>query len=300
MKSTKMLFFTAFLCAGVLAQAQVKLSFNPAKGERYLYRFGIEQNIKQTVAGQQIPVNTTIDMLMEMNVKEKNKDEISVDYSYREVVMEVSNPMLNIKYDSKNPAVSSSEPEKLIAQVFSVFVGKTMNVIFKPDGSVLSVSGFHAIMEDILKQASSDSPEQLQQMAAGFLQSFNDDAAKQMFEQSFKIYPDKAVKPSDSWDGNLSFVIAAGISSDIKNKYTLKSVKNELALLDMVSVMEMKTGMGMEGEISGEQKGEMSLNIKTGMLINSTTTGNFTGKISVQGAEILMDMEMNTTVALER
>jgi hypothetical protein len=280
----------------MLAQAQVKLSFNPAKGETYSYRFNTESSIKQTVMGQEIPLNTTIEMLTQMNVKEKKKDEVSVDYFYKEIVMEVFNPMMNIKYDSKSGAAGSSEPEKWIAQIFNSLVGKTMNVIFKPDGSVKSISGLQSIMEELQKSMSSDNPA-LQQVMNSVLQSFNEDAMKQMFEQSFKFYPDKEVKVGDSWNGDISFAIA-GLNSDTKNKYTLKSVKNDIALLDMVSVINMKSdgATAMEGEISGEQKGEISLNIKTGMLTNSTATQNMKGKLSVQGTEILMDMATKITV----
>ena len=257
------------------------------------------RNENLVVTGREIPVNTVTKILMEMNVKEKNNDEISIDYSYKEVVMEVSNPMMNIKYDSKNTAESSSEPEKLIAQIFNGLIGKNMNVVFAPDGSVKSISGFDAIMEDIQKNIISANPA-IQQMVNAFLQSLNEDAMKQTFEQSFKVYPDKEIKVGDSWDKDISYT-AAGILNNIKNTYTLKSVVNDIALLDVVSVSNVKPSAGngnMEGEMIGGQKSEMSLNVKTGMLINSTGAGSAKGKFTTQGMEILMDTESKVTVNL--
>jgi len=298
MNSRKFLILVALLCTGMLAQAQVKLSFNPEKGATYSYRFNTEQSIKQTFNGQTIPVNTTVEMLMEMNVKEKSEEEVSVDYFYKEMVLNVSNPMMSIKYDSKNSADSSSVQEKLIAGFFNSLIGKTMNVVFKPDGSVKSISGWSAILEDIQKNTASDNPA-VQQMVNGFIQSFNEDAMKRMFEQSFKMYPDKEVNVGDSWNSDMLFTIA-GMNSDIKNTYTLKSVSNDVALIEQVSDINIKPGAGMDGEMTGNQKGEISLNVKTGLPVSSTATQNTKGKIVAQGTEVLMDMTSKITFNLQQ
>ena len=295
MKIKKLLFLTVFFCTGVLTQAQVKLSFNPAKGETYSYRFDIEQAGTQTFMGQEIPINTTIGMLLEMNIKEKNKDEVRVNYTYKEIVMTVSIPMMNIHYDSKNPVEKLSEQEQLIAQIFNSLIGKTMNVVISSNGSVKSISGFKAIMEEMQKNMDSSVS---QQMAGTLLQSFNDEAMKNMFEQSFRFYPNSAVKISDSWNSDFSYVVM-GMNNDIKNTYTLKSIKNNVAALDVVSILTLKPNAGMEGEISGEQKGEISLNVQTGMLVNSNTTQNIKGKLNIQGSEMWMDLVSKTTVSLE-
>ena len=296
MNSKKFLVLVALLCTGMLAQAQVKLSFNPEKGATYSYRFNTDQSIKQTFNGQTIPVNTTVEMLMEMNVKEKSEEEVSVDYSYKEMVMNVSNPMMNIKYDSKTGIDSSSVQGKLIAGFFNSLIGKTMNVILKPDGSVKSISGFNAILEDIQKNTASDNPA-AQPMINGFLQAFNEDAMKRMFEQSFKMYPDKEVNVGDSWNSDMSFTVA-GMNSNIKNTYTLQSVSNGIALIEQVSDINIKPGAGMDGELTGNQKGEISLDVKTGLPVKSTATQSTKGKLNIQGTEVLMDMTTEMTFSL--
>jgi len=286
----------------MLAQAQIKFSFNPSAGETYSYRFVSEQTVKQTMRGQEIPVNMVMNMLMEMTAKEKNNDEISMDYSYKEIVMSVSSPMMNIKFDSKSAADSLSGPEMLLSQVLNSLVGKTMNVIFTPDGSVKSISGFTAIMEDIQKNMSSDNPLAQQELSV-FLQSFNEGTMKNMFEQSFKMYPDKEVTVGDSWNSNVSLTVAAGMNNNIQNTYTLKSVENGIAVLDVASVANMQSGANiaanMEGELSGGYKGQMILNVQTGMLINSTVEGNINGKLTTQGIEILMDITSKMNVNLQ-
>ncbi|GHT21362.1 hypothetical protein AGMMS4957_10020 [Bacteroidia bacterium] len=271
-----------------MLQAQVKLSFNPDKGATYSYLFKMEQTGKQTINGQEIPLNTSIDMLSAMTVKEKSSSEVSVDYVYKELTMSVVMPMMSINYDSKKPADDLTEPEKLIAQILGSLIGKTLNTVFAPDGSVKSISGWQEIMADMQKSL----PPMAQQMSPMLLQSFNDEAMKKMFEQSFKFYPQKAVKAGDSWTGDFSFAIA-GISSDTKNTYTLKSVKNNTALIDVLSVMS--------GDLSGDQTGEITLDIKTGLPTSAVTTQTIkNGKLNMQGVEIIMDMVSKTTMSLQK
>lgn len=131
-----------------------------------------------------------------------------------------------------------------------------------------------------------------QQMSPMLLQSFNDEAMKKMFEQSFNFYPQKAVKAGDSWTGNFSLAIA-GISSDSKNTYTLKSIKNNTAVIDVVSVAS--------GDLAGNATGETTLDIKTGMPTSSVSTQTIkNGKLNMQGVEITMDTETKSSMILQK
>lgn len=277
----------ASLCATMMLQAQVKLSFNPEKGVTYSYLFKTNQTGKQTVNGQEVPLNTSMDMLATMEVKEKSSNEISVDYTYKELAMSTVTPMMSINYNSTKPTDDLPEVEKLISQILGSLIGKTLNTVFEPDGSVKSVSGFQAIMADMQKKL----PPMAQQMSPTFLQSFNDEAMKKMLEQSFKLYPQNAVKTGDSWTSDLSFAVA-GINSDMKNTYTLKSVKDNTALIDVVSVVS--------GELSGNQTGEITLDIKTGLPTSSVATQTMKGKLNMQGVEIIMDIISKATMSLQK
>ena len=144
------------------------ITFNPEEGATYLYRLIIEESIKQIVNGHTIPVNTAIEMLLEMNVKEKSEQDIKVDFFYKEIVLDFSNPLMNsIKYDSKNSIKSSSIQEMVMTDFLNSLIGKSMNVIFKPDGSIKSMSGFYSILKDIQKNTASNNPS-IQQMVTGF------------------------------------------------------------------------------------------------------------------------------------
>ena len=300
MNSKKFLIIAACLCIGLLAQAQVKLSFNPAKGETYLYRFTAEQSVKQAFMGQEMLVKTTLQWLIEMTIKEKSANEITMDYVYREVTMDVSSPMVSIKFDSNKPVEGLTGLEKSMALVLNSFVGNSMKVVFSPDGSVKSIAGAKEIMQEAQKNMPSADMAS-QQILESYTQTFSDESMKSLFEQSFNIYPGKEVKAGDSWDKK--YTLRPGrMNSDVKNTYTLKSVQNNNAVLDVTSTIVMKPGMemGMDGTISGTQNGEITLNAQTGMLTHSTTTQTLKGILSTQGIDVEMDMKSKATVARER
>ena len=297
MKSRTILLVTALVCVGMLAQAQIKPAFNPAKGEKYTYRLVTDQKMNNSFSGKEMTAGVTTEILMELTVKEKSNNEVSIEYAYKEIVTTSSNPMMSFKVDSKNKAGNTSEIEKMIAKLYDCFIGKPLQLIVTPDGSVKSLTGYNAIQED-LKKVLASLGDMEQQMASMSIESFTEDAIKSGFEQTFKMYPDKEIKVGDSWSKDISFTMA-NMSNNVKNTYMLKSVNNDVALLDVASVLTVKPGGGMEGDIKGDQKGEMRLDLKTGMPVQSSSEGTAKGKMSGQGIEMSMEITTISSVTLQ-
>ena len=291
MKKRFFLLSAAIICTGLLAQAQIKPTFNPVKGETYTYRIVSNQKISQSFGGQSMNINSVTEFLTEMKVKEKTGNEVSVDYTYKEILLSVTTPLMSIKVDTKKKDDNASDMDKLIGNMLDCFIGKPIQVTLLQDGSVQSVSGYDAIMSEVQKILSSANAIQ-KQMANTFMQSFTEDGVKSSFEQMFRIYPDKEIKNGESWKIDLSLSLGA-MSSKVNNTYTLKSVSNDVALLDIASIMSSDSG------INGEQKGEMKLNLKTGLPVQSKTEGTAKGKMTVQGIETTMDMTIQTTTTLQ-
>ncbi|MDR1743703.1 MAG: DUF6263 family protein [Dysgonamonadaceae bacterium] len=287
----KKLFLIVCCTVSVLAQAQVKLSFNPEKGERYQYISKTESTAKQQIMGQEIPMSTVMEMSFDMTVKEKTEDEIRLECIYNDILMSISSPMMEVKYDSKNPAENPTKMDKMMSQILGALAGKSIIVDFEPNGSVKSISGFDAIMKDML-DGLPENPE-MQQMANASMQSFDDKAIKNMFEQAFKIYPEQAVNIGDSWQGGISMAMM-GADNQINNTYQLKSIEEGNAVINVSSVFNLMPA-GLEGALKGEQKGEIRIDIKTGMPISSTVTQTSKGSFEAQGMELQMEVVSKIT-----
>ena len=299
MKSRTILLAAAFICAGMLGQAQIKLTFNPEKGVKYAYRQVVDQKMNNSFGGQDMAMTNVLEMLTELNIKEKNSNEVTLDYTYKEIAVTVSSAMMNYKVDTKNAAGNTSDTEKIIASVYDCIIGKPLQVSVSTDGTVKSVTGYNAISDEI-SIVLGNLGEMERQMSGMVLQSFSEEAVKNMIQQIVNIYPGKEVKIGDSWVNDNSF-ITAGMSNNQKNTSTLKSVGNDVALLDVVAVQTMKPGggMGMEGEIKGDFKGETRINVKTGMIVKSSSEGVSKGKFSGQGMEMSMEITTKTSFTLQ-
>ena len=151
-------------------------------------------------------------------------------------------------------------------------------------------------MEDIQKVIGSanDTDKQITGM---FIQmSFHEFAFKTGFEQSFKMYPDKEIKVGDSWSIDNSISVST-ITNNIINTYTLKSISEDIALIDLTVASLMKNER-LNRELKEEQKGEIKLNTRTGLPIQSTLVGNSSTILNVQGTDMKSEKTKKITVSL--
>jgi hypothetical protein len=296
MKTKKFIVAGCFLLSGLaVASAQVKLSFNPAKGTKYEYAMQMVQTVEQNAMGQKIPMETEMDIMYLMEIKNKTSQETQAQFTYRDISCIISSPVIKMGYDSKNPVENPSEMDKMLDMIFSTLIGKPFTINVAPDGSVKSVTGMDAIAEN-MTQAIAAGGQIAAQVGASMKQQFSDVAVKNMFEQSLKIYPVNAVKPGDSWSVE-SIVTLSGMNTTINTKYTLKEVKKNEAAIAMEATVNMQPGAGMEGSLSGTQIGTMLVDVKTGMPVSSELAQNIKGSIKTQGIDVSMDMNTKTTMS---
>jgi hypothetical protein len=296
MKIKKFTVAGCFLLSGLaVASAQVKLSFNPAKGAKYEYAMQIAQTVEQNAMGQKIPMETEMDITYLMEIRDKTPQETQAQFTYRDISCMISSPVMKMGYDSKNPVENPSEMDRVLGMMFGTLIGKPFTINVAPDGSVKSVSGMDAIAGN-MTQAIASGGQTAAQVGASMKQQFSDDAMKNMFEQSLKIYPAGAVKPGDSWNVE-STVTLSGMNTAINTKYTLKEVRKNEAAIAMEATVNMQPGAGMEGNFSGTQTGTMLVNVKTGMPVSSELSQNIKGSLKTQGIDISMDMNTKTTLS---
>jgi len=249
-----------------------------------VYQTVNEMQIRQTLMGMEMPSNMKSEMLIEMTATEKNNDEIRVDFSYLSSAVQVSSPIINFRVDSDTDIETLSGMEKEMAQIINSFVGKTVNIIFRTDGSIKSISGFDAIRDF--------------NPANPAMAMFGEDAIRQLFEQSFSVYPDKEVRVGDSWSRNMELVMQ-GMNTNSESTLTLTSIADNVASLDMVITMVMtSTEAEIDGNISGEIKGKAKLDIPTGMIISFNQEGSVGGTLQARGMEIGMEMIVKGTFTL--
>lgn len=278
----KALFVALWVCIGLTAMAQITLSFSPTKGSTYEYQTEVLQKIKQDVMGQSMSINNKMVMTYDMTVLENSASEVKIEMIYNAILFDMSSAMMNMKYDSKNPATSSGPMDEMMNKIFGSMLNKKFHIILEHDGSVKSVTGMKAIVDDMMAALGNDAmAAQMGQQMSG---QFTDEAMKATFEQGFKIYPGKTLKPGDSWNIEQS-TGTAGVDMLIKSVYTLKSADKKTAYTDIVSTIS-----GLDGQLTGEQSGTIEFDLKLGLPVKSNVNQKISGTVSAQGMEIPMEI----------
>ena len=299
MKIKKIVFAGMFLIAGLtVTSAQVKLSFNPDAGSNYEYRTEIVQNIKQSAMGREMPVEETVTMGFQMNVKSKNTQGVEAFFTYRDASYYLSSPMIKMGYDSKKSTENPNDLEKLLGKIFGGVVGKNFTLNVASDGKINTVSGVDAITGEIKKSVANDEVDKQTKLSDSEIsQWLGEDALKGMFEQSFRIFPDKEVKIGDNWVIESSYGIS-NKKTKTKTVYILKSIADGIATVSSTATVEMEPSGGAEGTLNGGQAGEILVDVKTGIPVSSDLTLNIKGNVKMHQMDMQMEMaaKIKTTI----
>ena len=274
------------------ATAQVSLNFNPEKGATYEYTMNMDQKLKQKLMGQEMPMDQKMHTTYTMRVVENNAQGVKVAFSYKKVFYEMSSMMMNMKYDSETADPAAAGIDGILAKVYGGLLGKDFEVMLDKEGTVQSVSGMDEILAAMIESFGNDM--QLQQVAQSLQAQFSDEAMKGTFNQSFQMYPGKAVKVGDTWEVKQESD-AGGMPMKIKSTYMLKSAGSGKATLDVVSDID-----GMDGSLKGTQGGEITMDQKTGLPEKSEIMQNMQGTITTNGMEVEMDIQSTITVTTKK
>lgn len=285
--NTKVLFLAIFILATTQLQAQKSnLKLKLAKGSTYTLQMATVQLISQEIMGQKQEIDQKISMTYTFNVENVNANgESDIKVTYKTFSISQQSPMGNLEYDSEKP--SSSAPEAFKA--FSGIVNESFTMKITPEGEIKKMEGVDKLIENIMKKFNVTDESQKQQLKSSLQSQFGEEALKGSMEYMMAVYPEKPVGVGDAW--NKSLKIAMGIPMAISTVYTLKDRKNGVANLDVNSKIDSAegepmqfSGMNMTYQVSGDQKGTLQLDEKTGFTKNSDITQSLSGTLTLSGA----------------
>ncbi|NDV59586.1 DUF6263 family protein [Bacteroides sp. 519] len=288
----KALFVVLWVCVGLTAMAQITLNFNPEKGSKYEYQMEMIQKISQDIMGQKMDMNQKMVLTYDMDIIAKSATESTIEFMYKDVVYNLGSAMINASYDSKSTTPPSGNVNEMMAKIFSCLLNKKFTLVLTADGSVKSVEGMQAIIDDMMKAMGNDMAAQ--QMGQQMSQQFGDEAMKASFEQAFKIYPGKAIKAGDSWT-IAQQIGTGGMDMNLNTTYTLKSTNGNIAPADVKSTIN-----GLNGQLTGTQEGSIEFDIKSGLPMTSKMVQKVGGKVSANGMEIPMDITSNINIYVKK
>lgn len=253
----------------------VVLKFNLPKGKTYGYRMNFDMARER---GEQKSANT-----MKWNYEVKVIDEKAglktLQMTYRQIEMAVNMGQMKMEFSSEKE-VDPSNFMEMPSRMFKAIKGKSFTMQVNEKGEIISVAGFDKIGEAMMNEM--NLPENSKaMMMKNFREQFSDDAVKQMFGQFFDVFPNKAVKPGDSWEKQSSFMDEI----DMTTTFTVKNIKDNKVYLTSASKLKEKGGNG-----TGTQTGSLIVDAKTGLVLDATfsqkLSGGGTSKGRIVGREL--------------
>lgn len=271
-----------------IAKQAVLLKMNLKKGASYLFSTNIDQLVNQEVMGNQMDIKqqTKVDYLYE--VLESNAQGMKIKSTYQTMAINMETPQGAFKFDSE----SKENPESPLKAVGNM-VGKSFLMYLSPEGGVTKVEG----MQDILNSIGGE--ETTQQLLK---QQFSDSAFMNMMNVSLNIYPNKEIKPRETWQKDFKMPMAGMMEMDLQNQYTLTGIQGKQADIAVHSAVKLSpiasdSPLGsMEINLNGTQEGTIQVDVSTGLINASTINQQINGDISAQGMKIPMKITSKITL----
>jgi Family of unknown function (DUF6263) len=196
------------ICGVVLGAMQdVSLQYRWTKGEALRYR--ITQVSATAISG--LPGGMG-DMTIDQSTTQVFRtvaEDVAPDgtVTLRQVVesikMDMNSPMFTASFDSANPDAAAANPMSgMLKTVLSPMIGASFTLVMASTGEVQKVEGLSALADKVFKTVAQDPA------AAGVLDglkaNLSDDAMRSMMSQTFTQFPNRPLKPGDTWSGQVS------------------------------------------------------------------------------------------------
>ncbi len=282
------------------SEENITLKFSPTVAKKYEISMDYVQNIDMGGMGE---MQNTILFVYHLLIKEKDADQNTIILTtFKKIGFNTKSPQGDMSFDSDVDATPDDMGSAMISKIFGGLIGQSFSMVVNKNGEVVEVKGMTEIFDNMIERVGLDTMQGGKQAIAGFKEQFSDEQVKKNFSESFNMLPNKNIKIGDTW--NISTdksVMGMGIKTE--NTYTLKEIKGNQAIVDIVSTfLTDKTEEGMLAmEMDGTQTGTLKIDINTGLtiegdikqMINGTQVGGQGMSMKINGIIKITSKEIN-------
>lgn len=266
----------------------ITLKFNLPVGSSYNYNIEVSMQMNGNINGQALNMNNKMAMGYGFTAAGDSAGWKKLNATIENISMHISGNGVNINYDSNQPADTSDVVSATVGKVLGALKGGQFQFTMNDSGQVGSISGIQDMMQRIM---SSINIPGASAMVSGIGSTFNDENFKQNIQQSFGMYPNKPVKPGDTWQ-NTTEMNNQGMILKLDNTYTLQSVDGNNANVKVDSKISSQGAMSINGTMSGTMK----FDVPTGLPLDGNLDMNMNmGEANSQSAPLKMDMKTKIT-----
>ncbi len=268
---------------------KLALKLNYEKGKKYYYTSVNTQEVEQSVMGKTIKSKTTTTTGYLWEVKDIDKE---------------GNFLVTITYDKVETKKEGEGADSPSPMKDDFMKGFSFDMVVTPKGKVKEIKGMEKMMELAMNAAMPDSlsddpsnKAMMEPVKEMLKKQFSDKSMSSLMEQMTDYFPEGEVTVGDKWEKvvNMSTIMPMKITSS----YTVKDIKDGVAIIDVESKVEPGEGealMGMKVTLNGTQKGTMEINVKSGIIVKSTMDQTMDGTVGMMGMSFPMKINGQTTI----
>lgn len=254
----------------------LKLRLND--GNEFSQNMLSDMDMDMEMMGQTMKMNMKNETECLFQVVKNNAGDKQIKMTY--VKMEMASKMGGSMGEAQNVT------DSIMKKQANFVKGKSMLITLDKNNKVLDVEGADSIMN------SPDMPDETKKLVG---KMFSKEQINSMWGMMFSMYPEKPVAIGDSWTKNITMDVA-GLEMEVKYKYTLTDVKNNVAFLKLDGVIDSKgkmknLPMEIEAVMKGTQSGTLSIGVEDGYIKSGDYNMDMTAEMEVMGKKMPMKMK---------
>lgn len=218
------------------------------------------------------------------------------DMRYDKIKIYSNNAGTENEMDADNAALTANPVEKMLG----VLKNADITAMVDSSGNVQSVTGYQELTAKLFENMGATDTYTRAQVQTQWEKFIKQGFVKSNLDQLLKIFPDSAVRIGDKW--KLDVQQNTELNLVAKSSFLLKSISDSIATIivsgNIQSDNKPSNIMGQEviANMKGEQEGECTINILTGMLVTSKISAAANGTIQVMGRDIPVKVKITITV----
>ncbi len=246
------------LSGSLTAQKKIELKYKLKAGDKYSYITKLDQDINFESNGQEVSLNQLMNFYITMNIeKGENTGDYKIVSTIDRIAMEQKIFGMELKYDSDDSSTFSSGMGKQIGDEMNKLIGKSYSVEVDRYGNIKAIDmGEISENKDISENINNNS--------------------------SFAVYPAHKIAIGESWETDIKPLNNTDMK--IHTKYTITKIKGKKAYINFESTLTSPDNSDLK--ISGTQKGNLTVNKKTGWITHSEIDQELKINISQGGVEV--------------
>ncbi|EZH74014.1 hypothetical protein ATO12_14145 [Aquimarina atlantica] len=262
----KPLIFILVLILSITGFSQTTLQYNLNVGDSFAIRQDSEQIITQDISGGQQIITNDITAEMSFIVTKVENSLFYIEMKYQTLKMKTSSPSLGVLMDMDTSIIPDSTDVQ--GRIFQGLINSPITMVMQKNGKINALEGTEVLIDNMIKNAGITDPNTITQVRASLDQQWGDNQLLGNFEQMTFIYGDNNATVGDNWENEYTGKMKS------KNKWNIASIIDENTTIEGASEIEMEnTNAGATIIVSGSQKAMITVNNKTGLMLEGSTEG---------------------------